>query len=402
MERLDTSLDAVVEGYTAVFKNKIPRETRDDPSDDIHFPAFGGAGVELTQHDPEFQARLKELDEALPFERRGYKVNRMLRIIQKNKLERMDSTYPYSFILPEDFIPDLRDVVTNDYNYYDLYYRQVQSNVDPRYSIIPIIANMYHERFGGRVEVYDLGCSRNHGLNRLSRIEEFPFDTVDVLGKLPYEFPMYWERGKDENMADYKHDEMTDRLNLHYVRRKIELAYAMGIDRESLKDGGNKLWVLACSRYPREYSEPTWLHRFDELEKQSDDVKFAQADCTVRDEVQDVTDSRKAQMVVLSTVMYQMTSEQRQQALEIAQDLLVDDGIIVLHDAVDAGKHRPNVLHFAEENFSPRRPFGYKTLIFDKANPKLGFQEFFRWRDGRCKVMIPNLGNKVVRAALVS
>ena len=75
------------------------------------------------------------------------------------------------------------------------------------------------------------------------------------------------------------------------------------------------------------------------------------------------------------------------------------DGFIIVLDSADA-IHRPPGLKIAKPFYdNVNRPFGYKAMVLDMRRFEEGFQEYFRYENGRCNRMIPNLGNAAVRKA---
>jgi SAM-dependent methyltransferase len=288
-----------------------------------------------------------------------------------------DDSFPYTHFWAHAWESSIKKAVDpnspiHDDLVFDLLVRNVQSNIGERYKGPVGVAHLMRYRLGECIDELDVGCSQNQGPKRTALMEVFAFGDVEVL---------YPE-------SDEVDEEATLAMNA-LIKRKLRLNHAVGIDVIDAKDYGNKEWARACTFYLLELLDITKVEKYDAIDMlQPPNVHFYQGDFTDFDlddfAAQSPTD--KFSMVVFSTMMYQAESDQQRQVmLENAKKLLKPSGIIVIQDFVSIDPNDSTKLIFHDDLAA--RPFIYKTLILDPADPKGEFYEVFVWKNGRCETL---------------
>lgn len=404
-DALKSSRQNNLAGYESAFENMLVSPAN---AHDPFFPLFAQAALDLVERDTAVQDELviiRQLrQERNPDESFGYIGNLLLREIQYGQLAKeLQQPDEKKRVYPDDYDSEdawrglIRTAVVRPDPYYsqnpNLYLREVQSNVDVRYVNPKILAMLYPGRMDPRPRILDIGSSSNHGLKRLALAKEFPFQEVTALDS-----PFGRARKVDEKIHE------ADTAAIRYmINRPFSIGKSLGVDRLPTHLSSFRLWVKACSFYPSEFQDKTAVQRFDEIDRvESDTVSFAQADCTVPKDMALAVRRRKAfDIVMFSTMLYQLNQQQREVALELGEKMASDRGFVVVLDSVDASRTSGTGLRFPVEFYNnQRRPFGYKLIVKDMQDPDAGFQELLRWENGRCSRIIPNRDHTVVENAL--
>lgn len=385
----------VINDFRLAFENK--RDNPDDP-DDPYFGLYAEAGLrELENKDTQIGLRWLAEIRSSKQEKAGYLANFILRHIQKGRVQEGEfgSKYPVEYQDIESWQKLIRDsVVHHKYDFeFDARARTIQSNIDLRYVNVKLLSLSQEGRFSEcSPTVLDIGCSRNHGLKRLARNQIFKFEDLSVL-ESPFD-----DNKKVKNTVDTGSSSF---LNKEFVQTPFTLAPSLGVDMWPIRDDRTKEWVQGCSFYPQEAADAERMAMFKDLEETVVEwVEFAQADAKRGNEFTRATDGKKFDIVVLSTILYMLSDADRSQIIKNAVGSASDDGYLMVLDSVDADDKNETGLKFPPYFYSEDRPFGYKTLVMDMKQKEKGFQELFRWENGRCKVLIPNMDNEIVKNIL--
>jgi hypothetical protein len=188
--------------------------------------------------------------------------------------------------------------------------RETQTNVPRRGIPIPFIVNRIHN--GHPVRIIDGGCSGNGMLGRLAISPEQPFSPLeDHTPELPLSNGTVIPAGQISKM----------------MNKPVNLQYGLGVDLGQ----PDRQWLASC-RYPREAKpEQVWLFMQD-LERYSNlpNVHFQTGSILNLSEI-----TQPADLVVLSTVLYQLTPEEREQAIQEALQVPEVKWVYVQEFAVD-------------------------------------------------------------------
>jgi hypothetical protein len=354
--------------------------TQSDPrsTGDERIAAFAVAANRSIYDDEHFRnvidGLLSDRSELAP----SYAVNLVLRALQKQLSRRPDSTgYPDAYTTPEPWRDSIAWVSEpeNTAEHYDfvadLTYRQVQSNVAERYKSIALIAQLMSPRLSEHPTILDVGCSQNQGLKKLALSGQIPFAPFHSMSEQPP------ERTRLE----------TEILNKLLVRA-VPLGPSIGIDAIHADDANNKEWARSCSFYPSELLNDHRREEYDLLEMaHPPQVGFYQADFADLD-IDDLlrqSPSERFDIVSFSTVLYQVSEEQRATMIANARKLLKPSGLIVIQDFVtlDEQDHTKLVFHPNWFEYS----YIYTTVVIDPLDTTGRAHEVFRWENGRCNKM---------------
>lgn len=301
--------------------------------------------------------------------------------------------YPYDYVENDELWTESLDMLygaEEKFGHSELTFDQVawnlQSNVSERYKGFKLPLVMFRERFGEVSRVLDVGASRNHGLKRMTQqSRSMRFNMTRVM--------------------EVQHgDEPTDKTDA-YSSRKIRNALAAKIplrgvgvepfpvliNKEGQEDEGHRRWIESCSFYPSELMNRQRLNMYRKLDSmQIPGIEMRQGNFAVpylHERFPELPDE-PFDMVTFSTVLYQMRDKHSflRAMLENALRYVKDDGMIIVQDFVKLNQDFPNDLEFPDNWYD--EPYGYRTLIYDMTDQKRGFQEFVRWKNGRCMKMI--------------
>ena len=106
---------------------------------------------------------------------------------------------------------------------------------------------------------------------------------------------------------------------------------------------------------------------------------------------------KKFDVVFISMMLHQNSEENIGKILENAAHY--SSRYVVIFDAVDYDPDAPNRLTFPEDLYPRDRPFSLKVLVKDLQDNGNGVEEIFRYKNGRCRDIVLNLGNSAVAEA---
>lgn len=211
--------------------------------------------------------------------------------------------------------------------------------------------------FGSRpLAILDVGCGMNVGLPGLCLGEDF-------LGIEDHTPNRYFSR---------------------FLEAPLTIERGYGCDLEDPRP--NKEWALACGFYPGELGNLPAFSRFVDRAWSCPDVVFIQGGLLDLSQIWRETRIQPVDAVVASTVLYQFSDQDREEALANIRAVLKDGGCLIINDFVRVGEEIEwDVPWFREGGRS-----NYRTVVL-QATPG-GFsrpREFVEWNNGRCRVAYP-------------
>jgi hypothetical protein len=169
---------------------------------------------------------------------------------------------------------------------------------------------------------------------------------------------------------------------------------ANGIDIWPIgRDVEQSAWVESCSLKPLERIKPKHLTQYRNLDRyESDRVGFIWG--SFADEQLDLSQNgvelQSQDLIAFLTTLYQVPEFARHRQLENAKKYLKPDGVIYIQDFAKLESDDATMLDFPEHQFEEK--FGYRGFVFENAHPERGFQEVWRFSNGRCAAITVNLG----------
>lgn len=211
------------------------------------------------------------------------------------------------------------------------------------------IAHFYD---GHPVLVADLGCGGNYGLRGIELQEPFQ----QIIDSTPY-------------------STVSTLLN-----QRINLEKGLAIDKEEPDDPQVREWRFACSLYPQELSQLPEMREFEERIRGSQRVQFLKADLLTLD--LDWFLSHGLDVVILSTILYQLQRPEQLTLIDKAKRLIKPGGMLVVQDFARKDSSNPFLLDFSNSWFDNK--FSYRTFLATSKNNNWQFLETLQWNNGRC------------------
>ncbi len=270
--------------------------------------------------------------------------------------------------------PNTSALIVNDAMHYDLFYRVNQTNVAERYVssfLGGLLMQLVQYKSGGKVELkkLDVGCSANLGLVQEER--GIRFDDIEIQ-------KLHSEGGTIITEPDAIATAAINKL----LGLREQFGNSYGIDSLNVEeDFLSSLWVISNSFKPGELlPESNRKARFMELwrKKPESTVEFITGDFGDSQlEVSHPELNQGFNMISFFTVLNQHDPGMRQKMLNQAQKMLAKNGVILVQDFAYPDPNNAHELIFPN-NWDA---WQYRTLMYDSAS---GFQEIFRWQNGRC------------------
>lgn len=224
---------------------------------------------------------------------------------------------------------------------------RTQTNKYQRYLGPKILISRY---FGDKkINILDIGCSLNLGLMGLKTNE--PFSEV----------------------IDHTEDQYIQK----HLTNSIKIGEATGVDLHDPRK--NRQWILACNFYPSESHQISdFVKKLAEIEQNAKDVNFIEGNAIKINEIWKQNKLNKVDVIIMSTVLYQLSSQERKHTLENARKILGKNGIIIINDFVSVKNSKLNW----NKNWFGSGP-SFSTILIRKNKPKEPL-EFVKWKNARC------------------
>jgi len=328
------------------------------PGNDRCIGSFYESLVALIDADEEISRFFAGIYESRPSLTPAHNVNLLFRSIQHMHLNLKNDRSYLEFETSEDWRPVLvsildsgdREILKELMLTKDTITTKFQRYAGPK----AIISSYWN---GNPVNVADFGCGANVGLPGIEL--NAPFQPIK--------------------------DETPGQLVLSETIKPISLEVGLAVDKANPENPQVKMWSIACSYYPNELRA---LDGDDELEPKFDaahNTAFLQADL-LSSQAPHMIPENDFDAVILSTVLYQRTPEERVKIIAEARKATKPTGIIIVQDFVMKKPHDAQGLIF--NGAWGGGEFGYRTFI-SRNSPESDMLEIFQWSDGRCRAVRP-------------
>jgi hypothetical protein len=366
--------------------------------------AFSGAFADFIVEDPTFR---HALEKSVRFKESNgeplgayYTCHMLHRLMQATLIEQPD--YPYAYadkVMWQGAITRLLEDEEKQKNFcLDLVYWDVGTNKSERGVAYRLMQHLYKDRFGDRPRYMDVGSSRGHIIAAL--------DIADYVFRLPEVYT-----GSPEDNEIEVDPTLTSEI-ARLINWYLPIGRSVCIDAWPRNDEEVRLFKRACSFDPPELLNPANLQDYERLDQhQSSNITYIeelfdhpglfdpQDGSTVVTGGAEVSGppmyefGQEFSFVTICSLMYQLAEERRRRVFDNALRYSPPNGIVMVQDFTDwqppvDEQHPVEQLSFPSRWRDPSRPFSYRTMIFDKTQPDLGFQELFRWNNGRCQQLI--------------
>lgn len=294
--------------------------------------------------------------------------------------------WPERYIEPEVCRAGIKRVLGSDDKLakleFNVMYRPVQSTVSSRGAGPKMIMRANKSRFRRPVNIASIGHSL--GLAERKLILGEPFDQVRL-----------WDLIYADDKPLLRESQAAGLILNHETNRPLEIERCVAIDiLPGDNDPAAREWAISCFT-PREQMNKDFMNDVNRLASLRPDGYISLAgDFTAAQNVAPMIKelgSRKADYVILSTVLYQLSQQDRVAMLQNALDILSDDGMIILQDFVQARRSAyrdtPDSIESSLEQLyfpSDWEKWTYRTLVLDPARTGMEFEEALIFNDGRC------------------
>ncbi len=269
--------------------------------------------------------------------------------------------YPHTHKEAGTWKKDIEKVVMSNKFNFRVGVLDVMSNISARYKTLHVLAATMERRLRRPINIIDIGSSLNHGLKMIvGRPDMLVRPKSGRFGMRAFKQymdirPLYGEVIGVEKWVDIR----TDKLDIEV-----------------------KPWAESCSLPPNEMVDDKIRREFHELEElKLKNVKYKQGEIGQEYFIADNPDLvGSADIVFISTTLYQMSKSRRSDAIKQSLKLLTEGGVLVIQDHMRVladGSLDFNV------NWKDKKKMPYRTAIYDTRYPEKGFIEVFKWTDGR-------------------
>lgn len=382
---------------------QLELETDKPPGNDPRIAAFARVALRRVREDHKWSSIVHDFLTERPDLSPSYRSNLFLRAVQADQIAN-NQNYPkahentevweHTFDdIGQDF-ERLGQIVVN------LHGSNTMSNIAERYKAIKMVLLMMGHRFDD-VSILDIGCSLNHGLKQLvlnkgGSFSRYKFGKVEVsIGP---------DIGEDPSLQipSLGYTAMFNRL---MNRKRANIGPSLGVDIMNSEDPVIQEWAISCSFYPSELLDTRRVRNARRLEKkQPKQVGFYREDFTDLDHkrFREKSPVSSYDVVVLSTILYQLNPEERAAMIANAKKYTSPDGLIIIQDFASL-KTDPissmRTLEFDDHWYA--HPYKYRTYVIDMQDPDEQLQEIFLWENGRCDRVALGTGRIAVKNAFV-
>jgi SAM-dependent methyltransferase len=293
----------------------------------------------------------------------------------ENPLFPVDFKDKESYLKLWDYIyEDLESDTYHKYSY-DIWVRDLATNIPQRYIILPLIFGLYRlagRRFTAAPRVADIGVAQNMGLKKLAL--GLPFDMPSVM--------------KGKNPEKLKYDQGMTHLLGRLATQEFVIGPSVGIDKVFMYDTDAVEWSFACYR-PGEYLDENLMTEYEILSSNEkvEGVDFINVDISDLEAVwaADKLRPHSFDVVVTSMAWYEIASSPKEAALAYRslRRIVKPGGLIVRHEFAKVDE----LGNFSIYSDPYNGPYRCLTAVTDAQRERRKndpiTKPFFSWRGGR-------------------
>jgi len=296
-----------------------------------------------------------------------------------------DPNYPHGRDVPsgwDDAFEAIQTPVGHLLFKQNLILNRLQSNVAWRGSLLRATAQLYGIL---KAKIYSGGCSAGEVEKLMVLFDDDKFTYPDVTVGAHVS-----GQSESEERPILPDPQLTEEYNRLVRNRKFKVSRILGVDLLPPNNPEARSWIRSCSLRPSEFEDQanrTLEHQLATAELPN--MEFYGASFTKPEHPQQLRRNYprwrrdRFNMAVFSMSLYQCKEEERDQAVEVANELTSDDAIIVIFDVVQLDPNQK--MHFA----SKWRDWDFNVYVLDKSKPDAGLQHVFNVREGRAREVIP-------------
>jgi hypothetical protein len=239
----------------------------------------------------------------------------------------------------------------------------------------------YNDRFRNGYKWVDVGAALGEIAKQILVKERYPIDFVTIM----------------DHLGGTILQGTTDAAN-HLLRQPHRVRQCIAVDLiDPANDEPTWQWAHGSLRPKSEMNNPEFMKKFDALTREHpDELKFFNGDLVDSKNLHEFYEkhmSEKADLVTMSTMLHQLKKKDRDRMLSIGQELLTDEGLLVIKDFTYVQPTNPRSPRFFRNWHHPGR---YRMLILDKTDPRRSYQEMYHSKDSRNLVLAAGSGRIAV------
>lgn len=265
----------------------------------------------------------------------------------------------------------------------------ITSNLYERYASVPLFMHMVKGELDEKEILGDLACSQQQGGKML--LSKDKFDEVDVMKRTI---------DKSKFLGLEIDPALSERVNSILAERGM-LKGVNGVDIMPI-DEISRIWARTCRFRPPEWLDKKRVNKYDSLDRIDErtipGLKFVESDLS-QEKVEaypDILHENSCGINTVFTVLYQQRP--KEQVNFVKNAIKFSKRYVLIQDAIKVDPNNNQNLHIGKDFTG--KAWQYRTLVYDKKNPDLGFQEILLWDSARCKRMQLGTGKLAVKGAL--
>ncbi|NTU72652.1 hypothetical protein HGB07_00535 [Candidatus Roizmanbacteria bacterium] len=342
------------------FISACEKRIQKPPNNDSRMALFFSALLELKKKDSRIhdllslvRLRRGELNDSVTESHLCILFMRVVQYIKLYKEEVYENVNYADMLLTKDAWRDvIEDILANKYSllFKLLTERKVSTNIPDRYAGIALILKILCPN--KELNILDLGCSFHQGGKKMIQVSE----------------------GKDIFHTIIKPSLKKIIGNNH--NKPLLIKQIVGIDKSSSQSKDELEWLLACSHYPGN------VHQIRQTRARIEILPNAKTPIinTTFQRLAEYFKENEFDIIVFSSVLYQLTKAQRIRTINLVSKLLKDDGIIFIQDTAHK---KGDALGFDDD---VGIPFSYRLFITGKlTNGSLW--ELLQFDSNRCAMV---------------
>lgn len=351
----NNSLMGIKKPFKFKFLSELIEQSKYPPGGDPVLGSFYKAMAEMIVEHPDFADLIEDVKKVRPSITTKHLANLLFRAYQYIKFEENDllyRAYKFSTMWREELELFLANPKTVEEFKKILIEKSTTTTIYQRYAgPYAIISQIYAQN---PVLVADLGCGGNYGLKGIELHEKF------------------------KPINDHSPSKQISKL----LNTQINLKGGLAMDKEDPDDPEVTNWRTACSFYPKELDGLNALSNFENRIKKSKKVQFIKVNLLDFNYLP----KKLIDVVILSTILYQLHKSEQLKLLQRAKSMLKPGGILIVQDFATLDKNNLHLLNFKEPWFGKK--INYRTFLAS-AKTQWNFLELLLWDNGRCNEVFP-------------
>ncbi|MDB5168964.1 MAG: hypothetical protein JWO41_320 [Candidatus Saccharibacteria bacterium] len=254
-----------------------------------------------------------------------------------------------------------------------------------------VLMQLVAERWPNGVRMLDCGAGMLTTVNQILQKNDHPMGPINV----------YDGTGLGHSKSEWTvSTKLTAGANYLLAQdHTIDWVLAVDLNEPYRKDHAYK-WARGLLR-GSELDNPEFMKTYDALAAQPHPkLSYQRLDLTDEKDVETLRaklDGERFELITMSTVLHQLSKHDRQTMIGAAREFLAPGGLLLIKDFAWVQSTNPRTLYYYKHWHKRGR---YRAFIYDPLFPNLGFQEYCRANDSRCKDLAIGAGHIAIKGEL--